>query len=637
MDTSSDAPVIDKRRLASLALAAAGIVYGDIGTSPLYTVQECFGHGLKPTPPEVMGIASLLIWSIIVVVTLKYVLFVMRADNRGEGGILALLALVGQSAGITGSGVTGRGRAAAGGIILTLGLFGASLFFGDGIITPAISVLSAIEGLEVAAPSLSAVVVPLTLVVLVILFAFQSHGTHKIGTFFGPIMVIWFVTIAVLGGLSIAKAPEILWAVNPVHGALFLARHGFESFLILGSVVLAVTGGEALYADMGHFGKLPIQTAWFALVLPALALNYLGQSALLLTDQDAVRNPFFLLLPSWGVIPMVLLATVATVIASQAVISGVFSLGRQAIQLGYSPRLEIRHTSGQEEGQIYIPRANWGLLIGVVILVIGFRSSSNLAAAYGIAVTGTMATTTILALVVARKMWKWPVWAVAAVGTFFLIVDLTFFGANVLKIPSGGWFPLVVGCMVFAVMLTWRDGRKVLLARLAEQSLPLDIFLDRQKESPTKRVAGTAVFLTGNPGAVPLALLHNIKHNKVIHERVVLMTVVTEPIPHVHARDRVQIEGLGQGFYRLEVHYGFFQEPDIPVVLKLCRALGLEFDLMQTSFYLGRETLLQSVHPTLAPWREKLFMMMSRNAVAATDFFRIPPGRVVELGAQVQL
>lgn len=630
MDTSSDeAQPIDKGRLASLALAAAGIVYGDIGTSPLYTVQECFGHGLIPTHSEVMGIASLLIWSVIIVVTLKYVLFVMRADNRGEGGILALLALVGQS--------SGPSQKVTNGFILTLGLFGAALFFGDGIITPAISVLSAIEGLEVAAPSLAEVVVPLTLVVLVILFTFQSHGTHKIGQLFGPVMVVWFLVIATLGVLSILKAPQILWALNPVHGAAFLIRHGWESFLVLGSVVLAVTGGEALYADMGHFGKKPIQLAWFILVLPALSLNYLGQSALLLTDPEAVRNPFFLLLPSWGVIPMVGLATLATVIASQAVISGVFSLGRQAIQLGYSPRLEIRHTSGTEEGQIYIPRANWGMLAGVIVLVVGFRSSSNLAAAYGIAVTGTMATTTVLALVVARKMWKWPLAAVVAVGVFFLTVDLTFFGANVLKIPSGGWFPLVVGCLVFSVMITWRDGRRILMARLAEQSLPLGLFLGRQKESPTKRVAGTAIFLTGNPGTVPLALLHNIKHNKVIHERVVLMTVVTEPIPHVHGRDRLQIEDLGQGFFRMEVHYGFFQEPDIPVVLKLCRALGLEFDLMQTSFYLGRETLLQSTHPTLAPWREKLFVMMSRNAVAATDFFKIPPGRVVELGAQVQL
>ena len=622
---SDDATGVDFRRVGSLALAAAGVVYGDIGTSPLYTVQECFGHGLEVTRDNVFGIASLLLWSIIIVVTLKYILFVMRADNRGEGGILALLALAGE------------GKTASG-VMLTLGLFGSALFYGDGIITPAISVLSAIEGMEVAAPALETMVVPLALVVLIGLFAVQSHGTQRIGALFGPIMVVWFGTIAVLGAKFIAQEPEILLAVNPLYGLGFLIQHGWASFLILGSVVLAVTGGEALYADMGHFGRLPIQFAWFILVLPALALNYLGQAALLLGNPEASRNPFFLMLPEWGVIPMVLLATVATVIASQAVISGVFSLARQAIQLGFTPRLAIKHTSGSEEGQIYIPRANWALLLGVVVLVLGFRSSSNLAAAYGIAVTGTMSITTVLALVVARKLWRWSMPVIWILGAGFLMVDLTFLGANLLKIPSGGWFPLVVGCVIFAVMITWKDGRAILMARLSQQSIPIPEFLARDEVNPAKRVAGSAIFFTGNCDIVPVALLHNLKHNKVLHERVVLMTVLTEQVPRVPARERLQIDDLGRGFYRMVVHYGFFQEPDIPLVLKLASTFGMEFDMMQTSFYLGRETLSSStVQTSMAPWREKLFIMMSRNAVAATEFFRIPPGRVVELGTQVQL
>ena len=622
---SDDATGVDLRRLGSLALAAAGVVYGDIGTSPLYTVQECFGHGLEVTRANVFGIASLLLWSIIIVVTLKYILFVMRADNRGEGGILALLALAGD------------GRAASG-VMLTLGLFGSALFYGDGIITPAISVLSAIEGMEVAAPALETMVVPLALVVLVGLFAAQAHGTQRIGALFGPIMVVWFVTIGTLGVKGIALQPEIILSINPQYGIEFLAAHGWASFLILGSVVLAVTGGEALYADMGHFGRQPIQLAWFVLVLPALALNYLGQAGLLLSDPESARNPFFLMVPSWGIIPMVLLATVATVIASQAVISGVFSLARQAIQLGFTPRLAIKHTSGSEEGQIYIPRANWALLIGVIVLVLGFRSSSNLAAAYGIAVTGTMSITTILALVVARRLWRWSMPVIWALGVGFLVVDLTFLGANLLKIPNGGWFPLVVGCVIFVVMLTWKDGRKILLARLYEQSIPVPEFLAKEAISPSRRVSGSAVFFTGNSDIVPVALLHNLRHNKVLHERVVLMTVVTEQVPRVPARERLQIDDLGLGFYRMIVHYGFFQEPDIPLVLKLASTFGMEFDMMQTSFYLGRETLSSSsVQTSMAPWREKMFIMMSRNAVAATEFFRIPPGRVVELGTQVQL
>ncbi|HLO77777.1 MAG TPA: potassium transporter Kup [Magnetospirillum sp.] len=620
----------DVRRLAALSLAAIGVVYGDIGTSPLYTIKECFGgeHGLQVTQANVLGIASLVFWALIVVVTLKYVLFVMRADNRGEGGILALLALAMHSA------HTDRRRM---GPVMILGLFGAALFFGDGIITPAISVLSAVEGLEVASPHMVRYVEPITLAVLAVLFVVQSHGTTKIGAVFGPVMMLWFAALAAFGITEIVTEPAILAALNPVYGARFLAEHGFHAFLVLGSVVLAVTGGEALYADMGHFGKRPIQWAWFGLVLPALLLNYYGQAALLLDNPEAARNPFYLLVPEPLLYPMIALATCATVIASQAVISGVFSLSRQAVQLGFSPRLEIRHTSDEEEGQIYIPRANWGLFVGIVVLVLGFKSSSNLAAAYGIAVTGTMVTTTVLALVVARTLWKWSLGLCIVVGAAFLVVDCAFLGANLLKIPEGGWFPLLVGLGMFLLMVTWKRGRQILAKRLAEDSMPIDLFLARQKENPTARVAGTAIYMTGNPETLPVALLHNLKHNKVLHERVVFMTVVFEDIPRVSAKDRLEIQGLADGFYSITVRYGFFQEPDLPKVLRLCKAFGLEFDVMQTSFFLGRETLIPSIHPEMAEWREKLFVVMSRNSVSATDFFRIPAGRVVELGTQVQL
>jgi len=626
----------DFGKLTGLAAAAIGVVYGDIGTSPLYTIQEIFSekNGLTVVPENVLGIASLVLWSLILVVTLKYVLFVMRADNRGEGGILALLALVRQTAETAGGGSGGGQRM---GWVMVLGLFGAALFFGDGIITPAISVLSAVEGVEVALPSMAEMVVPVTLAVLILLFFFQSHGTARIGAVFAPVMGVWFLCIAIVGLLGVAQHPEILAAANPLYGAEFLLAHGWHAFIVLGSVVLAVTGGEALYADMGHFGAKPIRLAWFCVVLPSLVLNYFGQCAELLATPEAADNPFYRMLPDWAVLPMVGLATAATVIASQAVISGVFSLSRQAVQLGFSPRLAIQHTSDEEEGQIYIPRANWGLLVGVIVLVVGFRSSSALAAAYGIAVTGTMATTTILALIVAERLWGWAKWQCWLLGGFFLLVDFSFLGANLLKIPSGGWFPLAIGLGMFMLMVTWRDGRRILSKRLAEGSLPLDLFLARQKDSPIHRVPGTAVFMTGTADTVPVALLHNIKHNKVLHEQVVFLTVITEPVPRIPAKDRLQIEGLAEGFYRITVRYGFVQEPDIPKVLRLCKAFGLEFDLMQTSFFLGRETLIPTVHPEMAKWREQMFVVMSRNSVSATDFFQIPAGRVVELGTQVHL
>ncbi|KIL97055.1 Kup system potassium uptake protein [Paramagnetospirillum magnetotacticum MS-1] len=621
----------DLKRLGTLALAAIGVVYGDIGTSPLYTLKECFDpdHGIPSTPENIFGIASLVFWAIILVVTFKYVLFVMRADNRGEGGILALLALTIRATG------GDRGKV---GTLVGLGLFGAALFIGDGMITPAISVLSAIEGLEVGTPFFTPYVVPLTLIVLIALFAIQSHGTELVGRLFGPVMVVWFVTIASLGLIEVVGHPAILTAINPAYGVTFLFTHGWIAFVVMGSVVLAVTGGEALYADMGHFGKFPIQLAWFTLVLPALTLSYFGQSALILDNPEAAKNPFYMLVPGWGLYPMVILSTMATVIASQAVISGVFSLSRQAVQLGYSPRLDIRHTSDEEEGQIYIPRANWGLLLGIVALVVGFKSSTNLAAAYGIAVTGTMGATTILALVVARHQWKWPLWLCLTLGAVFLTVDLGFLGANLLKVTQGGWFPLAVGFGMLLLMATWRKGRDILTRRLADGALPLDMFMAQQKDSTSiLRVRGTAVFMTGGTDTVPIALLHNLKHNKVLHQRIVFLTVVTEDIPRVPARDRVVVEGLAEGFYRITVRYGFFQEPDIPKVLRLCKAFGLEFEMMDTSFFLGRETLVPSTHPEMPEWRERLFVIMSRNAVSATDFFHIPAGRVVELGIQVQL
>ncbi|CAA7616587.1 potassium transporter Kup [Magnetospirillum sp. SS-4] len=629
METPAAKP--DSRRLAPLALAAIGVVYGDIGTSPLYTLKECFNpdHGVPLTPDNVYGIASLVFWAIIIVVTLKYVLFVMRADNRGEGGILALLALAQRAAGAD------RNRL---GLLMALGMIGAALFFGDGVITPAISVLSAVEGLQVGSKAFEPYVVPLTLLVLVGLFSIQRHGTELVGRLFGPVMVVWFLVLAVLGGLEIREHPEILKALSPVHGISFMARHGWVAFIALGAVVLAVTGGEALYADMGHFGKLPVQLTWFVLVLPALMLNYLGQAALLIARPDAVSNPFYLLAPGWALYPMVILSTMATVIASQAVISGVFSLSRQAVQLGYSPRLDIRHTSDEEEGHIYIPRVNWVLLAAIIALVVGFKTSSNLAAAYGIAVTGTMAATTVLALVVARASWRWPLGVCIAVGALFLMVDLAFFGANLLKFTHGGWFPLAAAALMFLLMATWRKGRLILGRRLAEGAMPLDLFLQQQKDSASiLRVRGTAIYMTGDAETVPIALLHNLKHNKVLHQRVVFMTVITEDIPRVSARDRVVVEGLAEGFYRITVRYGFVQEPDIPKVLRLCKAFGLEFEMMDTSFFLGRETLVSAPHPEMAEWRERLFVVMSRNAVSATDFFRVPAGRVVELGTQVQM
>lgn len=617
-------------RLAALTLGAIGVVYGDIGTSPLYAIRECFtgSHSVPPTPANILGVISLIFWSLILMISIKYVIFVMRADNRGEGGILALLALVRRQ---LPPGTKQRT------IAIMIGVFGATLFYGDGMITPAISVLSAVEGLHMATPVLEAYVVPITVVILIGLFLVQVKGTAKVGAWFGPIMVLWFATLAVLGVVNAARAPQVLAAFSPWYAIEFFALNQWHGFLVLGAVFLVMTGGEALYADMGHFGKRPIRAAWFMLVLPAILLNYLGQGALLLSDPDAVQNPFYRLTPSWGLYPMVALATLATVIASQAVISGVFSLTRQAIQLGYCPRLNIVHTSEAEIGQIYIPAANWGLLVSVVGLVLAFHTSSNLAAAYGVAVVITMAVTTLLVLVVARTRWGWGWFRCALVFTVFLVVEMAFLSANVLKIFEGGWFPLLMGGLLYILMVTWRQGRKLLAARLREEAMPMDTFVERLANRSILRVPGTAVFLTSNPDGVPNTLLHNLRHNKVLHERVILLTLVTEEIPRVADRDRVEIHDLGHHFHRVIGHYGFAENPKVPHILELCSREDLEFNLMDTTFFLGRETLIPTPRPGMALWRETLFAAMSRNAARAMDFFRIPHNRVVELGTRVEL
>ena len=622
------------KRTAFLALGALGVVYGDIGTSPLYALRECFTgpHGITPTPDNVMGVLSLIFWSLITIVSVKYLLFVMRADNRGEGGILALLALVMQRP--KGSRSPHPGRP----VLLVLGLVGAALLYGDGLITPAVSVLSAVEGLSVATPVFERFIIPITLVVLLVLFLVQRHGTGGIGIVFGPFMCVWFVALAVLGVKELVHNPVVLWALSPTHAMSFFMDNGWHGFLVLGAVFLVVTGGEALYADMGHFGYKPIRAAWFSLVLPSLMLNYLGQGALLLRDQEAARNPFYLLAPGWALYPLVFLSTIATVIASQALISGAFSITRQSMQLGYCPRMEVVHTSAEEKGQIYLPGLNLMLLLGVVVLVLGFRSSSALAAAYGIAVTATMAITTMLAYVVFRERWGVRRAIALPVAGVFLAVDLAFFGANAVKIADGGWFPLALAVVIFTAMTTWKRGREILAAKLRAASMDLkDLLESFQGEHAPVRVPGTAVFMTGNPEGSPPALLHNLKHNKVLHEQVVLLTILSEDVPHVVGEERVEVERLELGFVRVIARYGFMENPSIPDILKRGREKGLQFQLMSTSFFLGRETLIPSKKPGMAMWREALFAWMSRNARSATAFFRIPPNRVVELGTQVEL
>ncbi|AXK39131.1 low affinity potassium transporter Kup [Crenobacter cavernae] len=618
----------NKKAMAGLTLAALGVVYGDIGTSPLYTLKECFGPhlGIAPTHDNVLGILSLVLWALILVVSVKYLVFVLRADNKGEGGILTLMALARRHV---------PPRVAL--PLMLLGLLGGGFFYGEVVITPAISVLSAVEGLVVMTPAFKPYVLPAAIVVLTALFLIQHHGTARVGRLFGPVMMVWFAALAVLGVHGIIQNPQVLYALNPYWGMRFIAEHAGLGFLALGSVVLAITGAEALYADMGHFGRRPIRLAWFFYVLPALALNYFGQGALLLANPAAVSNPFFMLAPDWALLPLVALATLSTVIASQAVISGVFSLTRQAVQLGLLPRMSILHTSDMEIGQIYIPLINWTLLVAVIVVVAGFQSSSALAGAYGIAVTGTMVITSLLTAMVALRNWRWPAMFVLPVLAAFLIIDLPFFAANALKLFHGGWLPLVIGVLLFVVMSTWRRGRELLLERLTEQAIPLDSFVEGLEAYPPTRVEGTAVFLTSTAKGLPHALLHNLKHNRVLHERVVLMTMHTVDDPYVPEEERVKVTRMSESFWRVEAYYGYKETPDVHDVITDCALQGLVFELMETSFFLSRETLISTERPGMARWREKLFVWMSKIALRATDFFQIPTNRVVELGAQIEL
>jgi len=610
-------------------LAVLGVVYGDIGTSPLYAFHASLVL-LQPNAiaeTEILGVLSLIFWSLFLIVTVKYVLLVMRADNRGEGGILALMALA-QRVSVKAS--TRRGLA-------IVGIVGASLFFGDGVITPAISVLSALEGLEVSTPGLAEYVLPIAAVVIVILFVMQSRGTGSVGRVFGPVMALWFAAIGVLGAIEIFQHPFVLAALSPTYAVLICFHYRFLAFIVLGAVVLAVTGAEALYADMGHFGAQPIRLSWLFFVLPCLVLNYFGQGALVIHDPSALANPFFLLGPIWLHLPMVILATVATVIASQALISGAYSMTRQCMQLGFLPRMTVRHTGETEEGQIYIPQINYILALAVLILVLAFKTSDSLASAYGIAVTGTFTCTAILAAVVFRRQFRWSRAATILVFGFFFLLDATFFAANSLKVVEGGWVPLAIGAALMALMTTWRRGRDLMLARWQQDSLPLATFLARLPQSRTIRVPGTAVFLTGNPDYVPGALLHNLKHNKVLHEQVLFVTVNNLDVPEVGPESRATIEDLGAGCHRVILSYGFKESPNIPRDLAGLREKNVPFDAMQVSYFLGRETLVPAMVPKMSLWRMWLFLAMARNAVSATEFFRIPPDRVVELGVRVAI
>ena len=620
----------NKKNIAGLALAAVGIVYGDIGTSPLYTLKTVFdpAHGLALTPANLVGVVSLIFWGLTVIVSFKYVTLVLRADNRGEGGIMALLALA--------LGAVGDRRRMQFALLL-IGVFGASLFYGDSVITPAISVLSAVEGLEVATPALEAYVVPLTIVILVCLYAAQRHGTAGIGRWFGPVMLVWFAALAAMGVVNIVQSPGILVALNPWHAVRFFLDNRGLGFLALGAIVLAFTGAEALYADMGHFGRKPIRLAWFAVAFPALALNYLGQGGLLLARPDAIANPFYQQLGSWSVYPLVVLSTIATVIASQATISGTFSMTKEAIALGFLPRMRTVHTSEREIGQVYLPVINWLQLIAVVLAVVGFGSSEALASAYGIAVTATMLATTILTFFVIRYRWRMNLLlCLGATGLFFAI-DAAFFSANVLKILHGGWFPLTLGVLLFTLMLTWRRGRAQVFENLQKHAIPLDAFLESLFIAPPTRVAGTAIFLRGESDGVPHAMLHNLLHNKVLHERVVFLTVHIADEPYVDAASRIRITDLGHGCHQVDVRFGFKDEPDIPGILAQCAAHGLAFDMMQTSFFVARQTVISTPGGGMAPWREHLFVAMQRNARDAADYYRIPTNRVIELGTQVEI
>jgi KUP system potassium uptake protein len=617
---SSDSPT--GRRLSLLTLAALGVVYGDIGTSPLYAMKEAFGpsHGLLPNAVNVYGILSLVTWSILLVVVAKYLVFILQADNNGEGGVLAMLALLLQDT----SERIGRRRRT---VLILAGVFGTALLYGDGIITPAISVLGAVEGLDIVTPTLSAYVVEITLVILVVLFAAQRFGTATVGRAFGPLTLLWFLVIGSLGLRSIVDTPQVLAALNPMHGLRFLLHYGTHGLIALGAVFLSVTGAEALYADMGHFGKVPIRRAFFAVVLPAL---------LLLRDPAAVSNPFYLLAPSWFLIPLLIIATLAAIVASQALISGAFSLARQSIQLGYLPRMTIVQTSHDEYGQIYIPQINVALMIGTVCIVLGFKSSAALGAAYGIAVTGTMSITTLLFAVVARTRWNWPLWQVVSLAAFFFVVDFAFLGANVIKIAAGGWVPLVLAAALVLLMTTWKRGRLALQELLQRAGLPLDLMLDELGRRPAPRVPGTAVFLTSDSKGAPVVLLHHLKHNKALHEQVVLMSITASNVPTVPREERVTVSSLDHGFWRVTACYGFMESPDVPALFAQCAEQGIVARPMETSYYLGHERLLLTGPTKMARWRKRLFVLMARNAQSAAQFFRLPSNRVVEMGAQIE-
>jgi KUP system potassium uptake protein len=620
-----------RRQSAALALLALGVVYGDIGTSPLYAIRECFHgpHAVAVTHDHVLGVLSLIFWALVIVISIKYLVFVLSADNQGEGGILALTALA------TPIKPTGRSERSW---LIYLGIFGAALLYGDGVITPAISILGAVEGLSVATPALAPYVVPTTIAIVIVLFWFQHRGTAGVGAVFGPVMLVWFAVLASLGVMQIVRYPEVLQAVNPIWGIRFFADTGAAGYLVLGSVFLVVTGGEALYADMGHFGTRPIRLDWFSIVLPSLLLNYFGQGALLLENPAAAENPFYLLAPSWAIFPMIVLAVAAAVIASQALISGAFSLTMQAVQLGFSPRIKIDHTSQKAFGQIYVGGINWLLMIGCIITVLLFRTSSNLAAAYGIAVTATMVITSLLFFVVARDRWGWSVWSAGAVSAVFLIIDGAFFGANIIKIAQGGWFPLVIAVVIFTVMVTWKRGRRILAERIQQEARPLEEFLAEAQSHGITRVPGTAIFMSGTASKAPPALRHNLEHNKVLHEQVIFVTVKTEQVPYVPDAKRLEVESFGGGMYRVKVHYGFMEDPNIPAVLTAAEGRELpRIDPQDTTYFLGRETIVSTSRPGMAEWREKLFSLMSRNATTATAFFGIPPDRVVELGEQIEI
>ncbi|TWT39000.1 potassium transporter Kup [Blastopirellula retiformator] len=619
-----------KATWAKLSLVALGVVYGDIGTSPLYALRECFqeDHAIAASHDHVLGVLSLIFWALAIVISTKYLLFILRADNEGEGGILALAALV------TSGDLQSENRRW---IIFTLGLLGGSLLYADGMITPSISVLSAMEGLEVAAPALEAYVEPITIAILIGLFLFQSKGTASVGAVFGPVMMIWFAVLAIMGISQLIQAPQVLAAIHPAYAIQMLSENGLAGYLVLGSVFLVVTGGEALYADMGHFGKRPIRTSWYCVVLPALLLNYFGQGAFLLRHPEGAVNPFYLMAPGWALYPLIFLSALATVIASQAVITGAFSLTLQAIQLGYSPRMKIRHTSAEQIGQIYIPLVNWALMFACIGLVLGFRTSNNLAAAYGVAVTITMVITTVLFFLLTRMRWNWPLPLALAVSGAFLVVDLSFLGANLFKVSNGGWFPLLVAGGAYALLSTWMAGQRLLARRIRERALSVELYIADLMNDPPTRVPGLAVYMTGNPVGTPSALIRNVRHNKMLHEQVVFLTVTTVSVPHVRLAKRFDLEEIGEGFYRIQIDYGFMDSPNIPLTLATIPADQINLQGEDVTYFLGTERLIATARPGIAVWRERLFAWMSRNAQPATAYFSLPPDQVMEIGSQVEL